>query len=156
MPAADVTVGAEFTRVVFTTVDSASFGGAFAIQGSEAGLRFTIITGAAMILGPQDLILAAYADKTIVLKGETPVRTLSLGSIGSLFTVGTDVTLEPEDIVLRGRAGNNTFLVWVDGGTLVMNGGEKVRGNDAITSGAGGRIVTGGVLINNAGTVIMR
>jgi len=122
-----------------------------AVQGNAQDSDFIIAVNADMNLGPQDLTLAAYANKSITLRGDTPVRAISLSSQGSLFTVGEDVELVLEDIVLVGRSDNNTALVKVNtDGKLVLNSGGKVTGNTYSTSvnetGGGGVFVDGGEL----------
>jgi hypothetical protein len=118
---------------------------------SSSGDDFTITVTADLSLSPQDLTLAAYRNKTITLKGDTPARNISLSGQGSLFTVGADVELALEDIVLRGISNNNTSLVKVNtNGKLVMNSGGKVTGNTYSTSvnetGGAGVYVNNGTL----------
>ena len=132
--------------------DAAEFNAALsAIQGNSQDSDFIITVTADISLDPQDLTLAAYANKSITLRGDTPARTISLSSQGSLFTVGADVELVLEDIVLVGRSDNNTSLVKVNtDGTLVVNSGGKVTGNTYSTSvnesGGAGVYVNGGTL----------
>ena len=144
--------------IPFNAANSAAFASALSSIGSSGGDHFTVTVGADMSLAPQDLTLPAYADKTIVLKGDTPARTLSLSSAGSLFTVGEDVTLVLENITLKGRADNNVSLVTVDGGAMVMEDGAKVTGNTFNCTGpgvanAGGIGVASGALTMNGGEI---
>jgi fibronectin type 3 domain-containing protein len=146
----------DFMVTVSATVLNAANGGAFAsalssIQNSGAD-SFTIMVGADMTLDPQDLTLAGYQNKTIILKGDSPARVVSLASQGSLFTVGQGVTLELEDIVLQGRSDNNTSLVMVDGGALVMNENAKIAGNKASQTPGD---LAGGLTVKNNGLFIM-
>jgi hypothetical protein len=75
-----------------------------------------------------------------------------LSSNGSLFTVGSGVTLKlGNNITLRGLSDNTSPLVRVEsGGKLEMNSGSKISGNANISSGASG----GGVYVNG-GTFAM-
>jgi uncharacterized repeat protein (TIGR02543 family) len=71
----------------------------------------------------------------VILEGGAAGRTISLSTSGSLFTVGSGVTLTlGSNVTLQGRAGNTVSLVRVYGdGTLVMNAGSKIDDN-AISS----------------------
>jgi len=87
---------------------------------------------------------------TIILRGVGDMRTVNLAPwrTGSLFTVGSGITLELDNITLQGRDGNSSALVRVDsGGTLIMNTGSKITGN---TSDQGG-----GVFVDEGGTFTM-
>jgi fibronectin type 3 domain-containing protein len=135
----------------FEAADSAAFSAALSSARESGGDHFTITVSSNMSLGPQDLTSLDYADKTIVLKGDTPARTISLESAGSLFTVGQDVTLELEDIVLQGITTNTAPLVTVNtDGKLAVKTGGKITGNTYVTAaaqtGGGGVLVSGGEL----------
>jgi hypothetical protein len=138
--------------VSLSVSNSAGFASALAsIQGNTRDTSFTITATADFTLDPQDLSGAAYQNKTITIKGDTPGRTISLNSVGSLFTVGTDVALEVEDITLQGRSDNNAALVTVNtDGRLALNTGGKITGNTYTTStrdtGGAGVYVDGGTL----------
>jgi len=75
---------------------------------------------------------------------------VSLADNGSLFTVGSGVTLALGDnITLHGMDGNNAPLVRVySGGNLVMNAGSGITGNSNWTNG-------GGVIVSSGGTFTM-
>ncbi|MCL2190661.1 MAG: glycoside hydrolase family 11 protein [Treponema sp.] len=93
-----------------------------------------------------------FHDITIVLRGLGDARTVNLAPwrTGSLFTVGSGVTLElGGNITLQGRVGNTQALVRVDGGTLIMRDGSKITGN--ISYGWDG----GGVNVRSNGTFTM-
>jgi len=81
-------------------------------------------------LAPQDL---SYDGKkiSITLKGDTQARTVSLSDNGSLFTVGTGVTLILDsNIILKGRTDNNKSLITINsGGFLETNAQSKITGN---------------------------
>ncbi|MDR1218146.1 MAG: carbohydrate-binding domain-containing protein [Treponema sp.] len=99
-------------------------------------------------LAPQSL---SYNGKkvSITLDGGTVERRLSLSANGSLFTIGNGVTLTlGNNVSLRGRSGNTTSLVWVNGGgTLVMESGSKISGNSNTADNASG----GGVFVGSGG-----
>ncbi|MCL2791651.1 MAG: fibronectin type III domain-containing protein [Spirochaetaceae bacterium] len=86
-----------------------------------------------------------------------PPRTITLGSIGSLFTVGNNVTLNigsatSGPITLNGRTSNNAPLIGImGGGTLNLNTNATLTGNNNSGSPANG----GGVVVSINGTFNM-
>jgi hypothetical protein len=163
LPAANVTVSAEFEAVI--NAESYNVGSAAELTSVLTSIRnsgktdFDIMVTADFSSAPVALTDAAYKNKTITLKGSGAERTISLSGNGSLFTVGQDVTLVLDsNITLQGRSGNNTALVTVDGGDLVMNYGSKVTGNDVFSSvtliaGSGVDIINNGSFIMNDGEI---
>ena len=139
-----------------TVALSASSAGEFAtalsaVQNGQTDTNYVITVTADLNLAPQSLILAAYKDKTVTLKGNSLARAIDLSGQGSLFTIGEDVEFILENIVLRGHSGNNTSLVTVNpDGKLVLKSGGKVTGNTYTTavrgSGGGGVFVDSGTL----------
>ena len=119
-----------------------------AIQADMAMTKLTIIFTDDFAIDPQNLSGAAYQNKSITMKGNTPTRTISLASQGSIFTIGTDVELVLEDITLWGISEYNSSLINVDGGIFIMKGSAEVSGNRAESGG--------GVSINSNGTFIMQ
>jgi len=91
---------------------------------------------------------------TITLHGGGAARTINLAGEGSLFIVGSGVTLIlAENITLRGGGDNRSALVQVNsGGALVMNVGSEITGN---TGGGvlnwGAFTMYGGAIFNNTG-----
>jgi uncharacterized repeat protein (TIGR02543 family) len=101
-----------------------------------------------------------YASKTvsITIKGDSTNRTVSLSSNGSLFTIGSGVTLTLDNnVTLQGRSNNSNSLVLVEsGGTLVMNTGSKVSDNRIDTldeTGGGVHVSAAGKFTMNGGTI---
>ncbi|GHV36893.1 hypothetical protein AGMMS49546_03190 [Spirochaetia bacterium] len=88
---------------------------------------------------------------TVILSGGTAEKTISLSGGGSLFTLYSRVTLMLDNnVTLQGRS-NSRSLVSVSGGTLIMKGGSKIKGNtSASTSSSYG----GGVNVSS-GTFTM-
>jgi len=84
-------------------------------------------------LAPQNLY---YRGKTIGinLSGENEMRTISLSGNGSLFTIGSNVTLQlNEKITLKGHTSNNASLITINsGGSLIMNKDSKITENSNI------------------------
>jgi uncharacterized repeat protein (TIGR02543 family) len=101
---------------------------------------------------------------SIALNGGTTERIVILSESGSLFTLGSGVTLTLDNnVTLQGRSNNTASLVRVNsGGTLVINTGAKVTGNtfyststsysDSYSYGAG-VYVDSGFLTMNGGTI---
>jgi len=113
-------------------------------------------------LGPTTLSYAGQTNVKVLLQGDATKRTVSLSSNGSLFTVGSGVTLILDNnITLQGRSGNTASLVKVNsGGTLAVCEGSVITGNTfsttSTTSNAqgGGVNVDGGTLIMEGGQII--
>jgi hypothetical protein len=110
-------------------------------------------------LAPQELSFAGRTI-TITLTRGNPVDILSLNGLGSMFTVGSGVTLILEDVELRGVNNNTTTLVVVDsGGTLIMDTGSKIAGNNNNESvfvnnmGGGVRVEPNGIFTMNGGEI---
>jgi len=100
----------------------------------------------------------SYGENVIVtLRGMgTENRTISLkgDSKGSLFTVGSGVTLVLGDkITLQGHPNNNAPLVMIDRGTLEMNAGSKITGNNGADFGGGGVSMNGGTFTMSGGEI---
>ena len=78
---------------------------------------------------------------------------ISLNGTGALFTINEGVTLILDsNIILKGHAANNTSLVDVNGGSLVMNTGAKITGNTS-TNGGGVYVYDNGKFTMNGGSV---
>ena len=96
----------------------------------------------------------------ITLESRAGVNTvLSLDGTGSMFTVGSGVTLILENVTLQGTVGNNNALVVVgNGSSLVMNDGSLITGNinpsDLLANRGGGvRVNPGGVFVLDGGEI---
>ena len=90
-----------------------------------------------------------FMNKTITLQG-TPGgnQTIKLLDNGSLFTIGSSVTLILENITLEGHKDNDEVLVFIEEGTLIMNNGAKIADNND-----GGVYVGGGTFIMHGGEI---
>jgi hypothetical protein len=117
------------------------------------GGDYTITLSANETIAPKTL---SYSGKnvSITMTGGATERTVYLSSMGSIFTVGSGVTLMlGGNVTLQGRSDNTAELVKVNsGGTLVMNTGSKVSGNSNSFYGAGVGIY-GGTFIMEGGTI---
>ena len=93
---------------------------------------------------------------TIRLISSGGEKVLSLTGSGSIFTIDSDVTLIlDKGITLKGLKKNNTSLIMVNSrGTLIMNEGVKISGNENTTSYGGGVFVNeNGIFIMNGGEI---
>jgi hypothetical protein len=115
------------------------------------GESYSIALKSNETIAPQTL---SYNGKkvSIALDGGITERMVRLSTNGSLFTVGSGVTLTlGNNVTLQGRGDNTTSLVWVNnGGTLAMESGSKIRGNSntASNSGGGGVFMYGTLTMN--------
>jgi uncharacterized repeat protein (TIGR02543 family) len=156
--------GNEFTAIAAITGDITVYAAwwkmplaealAWISNNAEESGEYTITVNANEIIAPQMLY---YGGKTvgITLVGDTTERTVSLSATGSLFEVGSGVTLTlNNNVVLQGRSDNTAPLVLVgEGGTLLMNTGSKVSGNTIVNSGSGVFIESNGSFAMNGGTI---
>jgi hypothetical protein len=119
---------------------------------AEDGGAYAITLKSNESIAPRTL---SYGSKivSVTLKGDTSERKVSLKANGSLFTVGSGITLTLDsNVTLQGRSGNTASLVRVNGGgTLVMNTGSKISGNSA--SFYAGVYVYYGEFIMNGGEI---
>jgi fibronectin type 3 domain-containing protein len=105
---------------------------------------------------PQTLSYSGKSGITITLSGSGTMRTVNLSALGRLFTIGSSVTLILDNnITLKGRSDNNAPLVYINGGTLVMNTGAKITGNTNSSSSSSSLSNVGGVYINGYSTFTM-
>jgi hypothetical protein len=138
--------------------DNLSLDAALAWIGNHAvtGDTYTLMLKNNETISPKSL---SYSGKTvgITLNGGTTERTVSLSTTGSLFTVGSGVTLILDNnVTLQGRSDNTASLVIVSsGGTLVMNTGSKINGNtfSSQSSSGGGVYVAEGTFTMSGGTI---
>jgi len=105
-----------------------------------------------------DLSYKGKSNITITIKGVGENWVVSRGEFGTIFNVGSGVTLVLENITLQGIKGVNAIdrlktgpLIDVSsGGTLVMNEGSAIIGNQNNSKDGGGVYVSGG------GTFLMK
>ena len=122
---------------------------------AQSGNYYLVIVTEDENISPHDLAFSGRNNITIILRGAGSRRTIGLSSNGSLFTIGSGVTLVLDNnIILQGRPSNNASLVQINsGGTLVMNAGSRVTGNNSMATifGVGVRINSGGIFRMNGG-----
>lgn len=119
------------------------------------GGSYAITASANETIAPKTL---SYSGKnvSVTINGGTAERTVSLSTTGSLFTVGSGVTLTlGNNVTLQGRSGNTASLITVNsGGKLVMNSGSKVGGNTSSDSGGGVFVGSESLFIKQSSGVI--
>ena len=115
-----------------------------------SGSSHVIVLTADESIPPQRLDFSRSV--TITLRGDGANRTISLSSIGTMFSfpLGGGVTLVLDNnITLRGRSNNTNSMIYMAGGRLIMNAGATITGN-----GGGGVSVGGnGHFTMNGGTI---
>ncbi|MCL2762486.1 MAG: InlB B-repeat-containing protein [Treponema sp.] len=118
---------------------------------AETNINYLIKVRAHEEISPRILSYNGRKNVTIRLKGIGSIWTISLISLGSLFTVGPEVTLILENnITLHGHKDNGNSLIHVgENRTLVMNTGTKIIGN----SGGGVSVDRGGTFTMNGGEI---
>ncbi|MCL2411063.1 MAG: hypothetical protein FWC97_05400 [Treponema sp.] len=109
------------------------------------------VTEANEQLEPQLLSFGGRQITITIRGGSGSSNILSLDGSGSMFTVGSGVTLILENIELRGISGNNSPLITVSGGSFVMGEDSKISGNINTSSSVFG----GGVSVINSGEFIL-
>jgi len=137
--------------------------------------RFTWLRAYAQVGGTYTIDISAYGDRyltpaqaafptgrgnlTITLEASEP-STISLAASGSLFAIGSGITLVLGDnVTLEGINNNNSNLVSVDwGGTLIMEGARIVdnmnmQATCCCNRGGGVRVFSGGTFIMNSGEI---
>jgi hypothetical protein len=113
--------------------------------GLSQGPQETIAAGLTLMAGDN-------SPANVIIDGNSQVLSIEPGVI---ITVGADVTLTLQNITFKGPDGNNTtplFKVW-PGGKLILGDGAILRDNRT-TGDAGGVWVNGGSLILNEGAKI--
>ena len=180
-----ITLAAVITFVGCATADVAASGGA-AIAGAD-GQRYTeksiptgnktlaaalawirsnaVQWGAYTITVKADETIAAqylgFDDKRvrITLKGDAPGREVRLSGTDSLFAVGRGVTLQVENLTLKGRGNreseaNDHALVRVDAeGTLILKAGALITENYNAEGGGGVNLNENAVFVMEGGEI---
>ena len=103
-------------------------------------------------ISPYEFYYQGAIDITIGLRGDSQNRTIRLKSSGTMFTIRSNVTfILDSNITLQGYNGNRNSLIIVNGGTLKMNDGVTITGNNAtgVYVNSGTFEMTGGTISNN-------
>jgi hypothetical protein len=137
-----------------------------ALAGGHADATYTVNVTANEALSPQTLVYHGDNKVTIILNGDAPVEggpvdilasVISLSGVGSLFTVGENVTFQLKNVWLQGSSRNTRALLVVnDGGKLIIgeddqdrtyiydNGSEHEKSGGAVTVNKGGELIMNG------------
>ena len=127
---------------------------------AESNDEYTITLNANESIVPQTVSCTGRTGVTVILKGDTTERVVSLSSNGNLFAVESGVTLVLDNnITLQGKSDNNASLVIVNsGGALEMKASAKITGNTKLRDGSdrgfgSGVFVDGGTFTMNDGEI---
>jgi hypothetical protein len=120
---------------------------------AERDMKYIVEVRNPESISPRSLSYGGKTNITIHLKGVGGMKTVGLVSNGSLFTVGSGITLVLDgNITLQGRDGNTAPLVMVNnGGTFIMNPETKITGNTASANGGG--VSVSGIFTMNGGEI---
>ena len=122
---------------------------------AQSGETYNVVISGNENISPlQAALPTGRSDITINISGSMP-STVSLASSGSLFTIGSGITLVlGNNVILQGMSGNHSPLVQVNsGGNLIMNAGSGITGNASNNWNGGGVLLSGGTFTMNAGTI---
>jgi hypothetical protein len=119
-----------------------------------SGYTYGIVLGVNTSIMPVTLSYTGKTNVTVVIKGDSTERTLSLNQNGRLFTIGSGVTLVLEkNLKLLGRNANTYELIRVNSsGKFIMNGGE-ISGNTGSYNGYASAVDNRGAFIMNGGKI---
>lgn len=117
---------------------------------AASNMAYTIALTGDEDIGPQTLSYSGKSNIYIWLTGMGGERIISLSGNGSLFTIGSGVTLILDrNVTLKGHNSNTGSLIVINsGGTLEMNTGAKITGNTG-----GGVYLSGGKFTMNGGDI---
>ena len=147
MPSGDITLYAKWVTVTGLANKLAWLKG-----NAQSDSDYTIEVNADESIVNEELTYLGKSHITITLRGVGANRTINLASNGRMFTVNSGVTLVLDNnITLHGRSDNNTSLVWVESGNLIMNTGASITGNN--TNYYGGGVRVSGIFTMNGGTI---
>ena len=135
--------------------DAASFTRAIAAINNDRtpNTTYPITLGGSFTSGP--VVFTGSAAKTLTIKGDALVRTISNSGGGALFTVPKGITLILDNNVTLDGNKQKYSIVNVNGGALVTRGGSTLRGsqNRGVFVGSNGAFTMSGGAIggNSAG-----
>jgi len=108
---------------------------------AERPAQYTVNVGLAREYLPRR-ILTSTTPVAVTIRG-TGTQVLALEGVGAMFVIGANVTLILENIELHGVANNNSALVSIAGGNLVMRSGAVITGNTNSGNGGGVNVTPG-------------
>jgi TolB-like protein len=143
---------AEAARYNSVASDTASFTRAIAaINNDTAGGQYVITLNGSFTSNPVGF--TGNATKTITIKGDASVRTISNNGDSALFVVPRGITLVLDSNVTLNGNNQKDYIVSVEGGTLVMKSGSTVRDSQSygVIVGSGGTFtMSGGAISGNS------
>jgi uncharacterized repeat protein (TIGR02543 family) len=156
-PLGNITLNARWDAETLDTITGLANKLAWLQTNAVSGGDYLLEVGANESINPQTLSYNGRNNITITLRGVDSNRTISLSSNGSMFTVGSGVTLVLDNnITLQGlNTNSDDSLVYVgSGGTLRMNDATiSENGNVSVMGGGvyvkGAFTMSGGVIRNN-------
>jgi uncharacterized protein (TIGR02145 family) len=117
-------------------------------RSAESHNTYIIEVNANENIAPHEFYYEGAINITIVLRGDDENRTLRLQSHGTMFTVGSNVTLILDgNITIKGHNGNSSAMVKANG-RLTMNEGTTITGNSGCGV-SGGFTMNGGTISGN-------
>jgi len=120
---------------------------------AQSDTSYIIEVNAHENISPHILYYHDNSNITITIKGVGVNKIINLASNGSMFTIGSGITLILDaNITLQGRNDNDASLVNVNG-TLIMNTGAIITGNTTIYDGGGVSVYGGGTFSMNGGEI---
>lgn len=145
--------GAAWARYNPAANDAASFTRAIAAINNDRtpNTTYTITLGGSFTSGP--VVFTGSAAKTLTIKGDALVRTISNSGGDALFTVPKGITLILDNNVTLDGNKQKYSIVNVNGGALVTKGGSTLRGsqNRGVFVGSNGVFtMSGGAIGGNS------
>ena len=107
-------------------------------------------------IAPRTLQYTGAINITVILKGDGANRTVRLSSNGTMFIIKSNVTfILDNNITLQGHRRESGGMVYVDGGTFIMNAGSSITDNIATGSNlfGAGVFINSGTFTMNGGTI---
>ena len=150
IPTANITFYAKWEINTIDSVNGLAAKLSWLESNAVSGGVYTVEVSSNESIDPTVLSYSGKSNIAITLKGIGQGRIISLNSNGSMFTVGSGVTLILDNnIILTGRSSNTGALVYVyDGGSLVMNAGSGIINNTLSYGGISGVHVSGKFTMN--------
>jgi hypothetical protein len=108
------------------------------------------VTGVAGVTSPS---FGSVSGIRVVLSGGGLALDTGGSLKGSLLRIGANQTVVLRDVTLTGITTNNTSLVYVDGGDLVMRSGAEITGNTNTAGNGGGVYMDGGSITLYGGKI---
>jgi len=117
------------------------------VRNVESHNTYIVEVNANQNIAPRTFQYRGAINVTIILRGDNINRIVRLSSHGSMFTIPQNITFVLENnITLHGHNGNTGSMVFVNGGTFIMNSGATITGNTGGVGyvGVGGGVINGG------------